>query len=172
MHARGIKSVPEDAVKLVNFIKARPVNIRISENLPRKWAAYNTVWLTPKLVGFHKVKSLDVCLSFRMKYLFLLATHPSHKASCMQNPVWLLTFPHLADIFSKLNNLNLSLQASNTAAFNVQLQLNLSYKNWDYVKICLDSNQPEYFDTSHHFLMENFHRLGENVKAKITENLG
>ena len=67
----GLKSVLDDAVKIINFIKARPSNSAYLLCFVRKWEAFISVYcLTLKLGGYLEVEVFPDCLSLKTKFTF------------------------------------------------------------------------------------------------------
>jgi hypothetical protein len=114
-----VMSVLDDAVKLVNFITARPTNSRIFIAVYKEMGSMPNCVLPRTEVRWLSNGKILVHLS-ELENVFVFMTHPFHRVSCMQNPVWLQTSAYLAENFS------LSLHGSNTTVFYKQNKLNHS----------------------------------------------
>jgi hypothetical protein len=74
------------------------------------------------------VKTLVHLLQLKGEVFAFLPPMLFHKASFILDPVWLQTLAYLADIFSRINYLNLSLQNLNTPVFSIQNSVELFMK--------------------------------------------
>uniref|UniRef100_A0A8C0IJU4 DUF4371 domain-containing protein n=1 Tax=Chelonoidis abingdonii TaxID=106734 RepID=A0A8C0IJU4_CHEAB len=99
-------------------------------------------------------KILVRLFELRMEILIFFNSHPFHLASCMENNVWLQKLAYLADIFSRINYLNLSLQGLNVTVFNVQERAESLIKKLQFWDSCLETNQTECFSNLLDFLAE------------------
>ncbi|CAM4384752.1 unnamed protein product [Lepidochelys kempii] len=106
-----------------------------------------------------------------MEILVFFNSHPFHLASCMENNVWLQSLPDLADIFSRINYLNLSLQGLSITVFNVQEQVESMIKKLQFWESCLENNQTECFSNLHDFLAEHKLQLDQCTTTNITAHL-
>ena len=89
----------------------------------------------------------------------------------MEDKICLRILAYLADIFSKINSLNLSLQGSNINVYIVQDHIKSFIKKLNFWETCFNNNQTECCDTLHDFLVENQLSLGVNVKNMVKEHL-
>jgi hypothetical protein len=77
------------------------------------------------------------------------------QARYMPDRVWLHTLTHLADIFSRINNLKLHSRARKQKFSTWNTKLNNSHKNFRFWEEKLKSNQAEYFNPLHDFPIQN-----------------
>ncbi len=100
--------VLNDAVKAINFIKSRPLNARLFRRLCDGMGSEHTEvrWLS-------RGKVLNRLLELRNK-VSLFVRHASILATLFEDNNWIAKLAYLADIFTKLNELNLSLQGRDT----------------------------------------------------------
>lgn len=109
----GLKSVLDNVVKTVNFIKAYPMNTRICGGLCKKMGIIQNCLLTHTKVRSLSCGKVLVHLSLKMKYLFFLLPFLFTKqAACNILSGSTLWF-YLVAIFSGINDFNLSLQGLN-----------------------------------------------------------
>jgi hypothetical protein len=92
-------------------------------------------------------------------------------SSCVSDILWLQKLAYLADIFSKLNDLNLSLQSPGVTIFNVHYKLEAMLKKFSFWIQCLQMNEYECFGSLSTILSENEIQLNENIKRDNTEHL-
>jgi hypothetical protein len=77
----------------------------------------------------------------------------------------------LADIFSRINEFNLSLQGLNISVFSVQDKIESMMKKEQFWERCIESNQTECFCNHHNSLIGNQLKLDQNTKTNITAHL-
>ncbi|XP_065254448.1 zinc finger BED domain-containing protein 5-like [Emys orbicularis] len=168
----GLKEVLDNAVKMVNFIKSRPTNSRIFHVLCEEMGSIHDCLLTHTEVRWLSWGKILVRLfELRTEILVFFNSHPFHLASYMENNVWLQSLAYLADIFSRINDLNLSLQGLNITVFNVQDRVESMIKKLQFWESCLENNQTECFSNLHDFLAEHKLQLDQCTKTNITAHL-
>uniref|UniRef100_A0A8C3FIZ9 Uncharacterized protein n=1 Tax=Chrysemys picta bellii TaxID=8478 RepID=A0A8C3FIZ9_CHRPI len=155
----GLKEVLDNAVKMVNFIKSWPTNSRIFHVLCEEIGSIHDCVLTHTEVRWLSRGKI------------IVRFHPFHLASCMENNVWLQSLAYLADIFSRINDLNLSLQGLNITVFNVQERVESLIKKLQFWESCLENNQTECFSNFHDFLAEHKLQLDQCTKTNIIAHL-
>jgi hypothetical protein len=77
----------------------------------------------------------------------------------------------LADVFSRINELNLSLQGLDISVFSVQDKIESIMKKLQFWEKCIESNQTECFSNLHNFLIENQLKLDQNTETNIIAHL-
>ena len=109
--SKDLSSVVDEVVKVINYVKTRPMKARFFRQLcDDSNATYNTLlfhatsrWLTLGNSLARVYILLEVILQF-------LETESHASAENFKNECFLLQFSYLCDIFEKLNNLNTSMQ--------------------------------------------------------------
>lgn len=97
--------------------------------------------------------------------------NPFHLASSMHAEDFLKKLAYLANIFSALYELSLSLQGVSVTVFNTQDRIEAMIKKQRFWASCVSGNTHLCFPTLHEFLGENDVDLGEHVKSLIIEHL-
>uniref|UniRef100_A0A3P9JYF1 Uncharacterized protein n=1 Tax=Oryzias latipes TaxID=8090 RepID=A0A3P9JYF1_ORYLA len=100
-----LHNVLNDSIKVINFIKSRPLNARLFCRLCENTGAEHT-----ELLLHTEVPWLS-----RGRVL----KHGSPHATMFENTDWLAKLCYLADIFRKLSELNMSLQSKDTSILNL-----------------------------------------------------
>ena len=109
-----------DSVKEINFIKARPLNARLFHNLCESVESEHTqLLLHIEVRWLSKGRILTRLFELRDEVGSFLLQHGSPFATLFENSAWLAQLAYLADIFDKLNELNLSLQGKSTNILNL-----------------------------------------------------
>jgi hypothetical protein len=100
--------------KIVNFIKARPLNHRLFENLCREMQAdHRHLLLHTEVRWLSRGRVVQRIYELRDELLIFLNEHNNSMAHFFTDETWVARLSYLADIFNILNNLNLSLQGPN-----------------------------------------------------------
>lgn len=128
-----LKHVLDTAVKLVNFVKSRPLNTRLLESLCNEMGKdHEQLLFHTEVRWLSRGKVLNRLYELREEVLHLLIEKKSPLAEHLEDNNWLAKLSFLADMFDKLNVLNLSLQGPQTnavtlsdkvAAFMAKLEL-------------------------------------------------
>lgn len=106
-----LHSVLNDAVKAINFIKSRPLNTRLFRRLCESMGWEHTERLLHTEVRWlSQGRVLNRLFKLRNEVFDFLSEHESPYAALFKDNEWLSKLAYLADIFAKLNDLNVSLQ--------------------------------------------------------------
>ncbi|XP_068240958.1 zinc finger BED domain-containing protein 5-like [Palaemon carinicauda] len=161
-----LKTVLEEAVKIVNFIKGKALNTRlftvVCEEMGRKHTKllYHTEvrWLT-------RGKVLSRLFELREEVqTFLYERHDLYNR--MHDTQWLTKLAYLSDIFSTLNGLNLSLQGKDTTIFKVQDKIQATRMKLDLWCGRIDRKDFESFPSLADFLLTSKEELdGDTTQA-------
>ena len=106
-----LKCVLDSAVKIVNYIKSRPLQTRLFTILCDEMGSeHKTLLLHSEVRWLSRGKVLTRLYELRNEaYLFLMERR-HELASNLTNPDWLTKLLYLSCVFEKINGLNLSLQ--------------------------------------------------------------
>lgn len=114
------KTVLQEAVKIVNFIKSRALNSRLFSKLCSEMGSTHIQLLLHTEVRWLS-KGKMLCRLFELRcevQLFLMETN-FELQDRLTDELWLTTLAYLADMFNRLNDLNLSLQGKTINRFIV-----------------------------------------------------
>ncbi|XP_038160542.1 protein FAM200A-like [Cyprinodon tularosa] len=112
--------VLNDSIKVINFIKSRPINARLFRSLCENTGAEHTeLLLHTEVRWLSRGKVLNRLFELRAEVHTFLKKHGSPHATLFENTDWLANLCYLADIFRKLNELNMSLQGKGTSILNL-----------------------------------------------------
>jgi hypothetical protein len=118
---QGLKEVIDNAVKIENFIKSLPTNSRIFQALCEEMGRLHNCLLTHAEVRrLLRGKIIVRLFELRAEIVVVFIKEPFHLARCAENHVWLQSLAYLADIFSRINELNMSLQGLDIAIVSVR----------------------------------------------------
>ena len=107
----------------------------------------------------------------RKELSVFLNTQKFSLSSHLLDSAWLQRLAYLADIFAKLNELNLSLQGKDVTVFTAHDKIRAISRKVQFWHSCIESSNTECFSTLHDYLVEISDRLHENVREEITEHL-
>jgi len=149
-------SVLNDAVKLVNFIKACPLNSRLFTLLCNEMGSeHKALLLHTEVRWLSRGKVLTRLFELRHELQQFFEDNPFHLASNLHDKDFLLKLAYLADIFSVLNELNLSLQGVSVTLFNTQDKIEAMIKKLRFWTSCVTGNTLLCFPTLQAFLEAN-----------------
>ncbi|GBN28542.1 Zinc finger BED domain-containing protein 5 [Araneus ventricosus] len=105
------KSVLDEAVKIINFIKSKPLQSRIFKAMYEDMGSLHTALLLHAEVRWlSRDKMLVRIFELRKELMAYFIGHNFELSDRLNNMAWLSTLAYLADIFGKLNELCLALQ--------------------------------------------------------------
>lgn len=121
----NLNSVLSDAVKVINFIKARAVNTRLFSLMCEEMGGkFKTLLLHTEVRWLSRGKILNRLFELRSEVFMFLSEKNHDMKKLFADEEWLSRLAYLADIFDKLNTLNLGLQGPNTTAFTASDKIN------------------------------------------------
>ena len=106
-----LKCVLDSAVKIVNYIKSRPLQTRLFTILCDEMGSeHKTLLLHSEVRWLSRGKVLTRLYELRNEACLFLMERRHELASNLTNPDWLTKLLYLSCAFEKINGLNLSLQ--------------------------------------------------------------
>ena len=106
-----------------------------------------------------------------MKLKYFFREHKSFLSTHFIDEVWVCKVAYLADIFLKLNELNLSLQGSDINILNVQDRIESFLLKIEFWIGCVKKNQTECLPNCHAFLNENSLELADSTRDCMIQHL-
>jgi len=114
------KTVLEDSVKIINFIKARPLNSRLFSLLCDDMCSeHKQLLLHSEVRCLSRGKVLTRLFKLRQEVLLFVKEINEDCTPFLVDDMWLSTLAYLSDVFSKLNELTLSLQGNSLTVLSV-----------------------------------------------------
>lgn len=112
-------------IKMVNFVKKSALNTRLFSKLCKDMSADNTTLLYHTDVRWlSKGNMLSRVFQLREELTEFFARQREELAAYFNDPSFIQRLAYLADIFEKLNSLNLSMQGSKTTIINLYDSIN------------------------------------------------
>ena len=167
-----LKRVLDSAVKIVNYIKSRPLQTRLFIILCYEMGSkHKTLLLYLEVRWLSRGKVLTRLYELRNEAYLFLTQRRHERGANLTNPDWLTKLLYLSCIFEKINNLNLSLQGeksidiliaySKIKAFKKKIQHWASRVEIEKINMCSELND---------YLEENKFNQ-RNVKQSVISHL-
>lgn len=149
-------SVLNDAVKIVNFIKAKPMNSRLFSQLCSEMGSEHIqLLLHTEVRWLSRCKMLSRLIELRSEVQLFLSETNFDLRDRFNDEVWITKLAYLADIFNRLSDLNLSLQGSTKSPFVVMNKINAMVKKLIMIKVAVSKRNFESLPILERFLLEN-----------------
>lgn len=124
-HALAIKKMPiplknvlDEAVKIINFVKSRPLSTRLFTILCEDMGSvHKSILFHTEVRWLSRGKTLVRLLELRNELHFFFTDHLFNLQHKLTDKIWLFRLSYLADIFTKLNEVNLPIQGKMTTVF-------------------------------------------------------
>ena len=159
----------EKLVKIINFIKTRPLQSRLFEALCKDMQSEHVqLLLHTEIRWLSRGKILKRFFELRDEVqIFLLETKFSNSLSDIS---WLCIVAYLTDIFEHLNVLNLSLQGNylDLDIFRVEDKIEATIKKFEVWAKRVEKNSFTNFPTLQQFLESSCEKLPEQVKIELS----
>ncbi|KAL4126754.1 hypothetical protein QTP88_010963 [Uroleucon formosanum] len=169
---KSLKLVLDSAVKIVNLIKARPLNSRLFTVLCNEMGStHKSLLLHTEVRWLSRGKVLTRLFELRSEILLLLTDIDEEKSKLFCDDQWLSRLAYMADIFDRLNILNLSLQGSNTNMFYASDKVNAFVRKLDLFISQVSKNDLSAFETLNKFWKNNEIQPNSNIITDISEHL-
>ena len=108
-----LDSVLTDSVKVINFIKSRPLNARLFHKLCEETGSdHHQLLLHTDVHWLSRGKALQRLFELREQVHDFLSEHGHSLAAKLEDQTWLAHLAYLTDVFGHLNELNTSLQGN------------------------------------------------------------
>uniref|UniRef100_A0A8C4X858 HAT C-terminal dimerisation domain-containing protein n=1 Tax=Erpetoichthys calabaricus TaxID=27687 RepID=A0A8C4X858_ERPCA len=166
------KTVLNTAVKIVNYIKTKPLQARLFQKLCEEMGSLHTsLLLHTEVRWLSRGKVLTRLVELRNEVTIYLEGKTEYIESLLDKE-FILKLTYLADIFSKLNELNLYLQGSNESdIFVVHDRIRAFMKKLMLWKSCIEDGKYDCFETLETFIIENQVQPKTNVLSAISTHL-
>ncbi|XP_062294532.1 zinc finger BED domain-containing protein 5-like [Scomber scombrus] len=167
-----LKTVLDQAVKAVNFIKSRPLQSRLFGVLCGEMGSdHKQLLLHTEVRWLSRGKVLTRLFELRDEVRLFFLNSKFELAHCFNNFEWLAKLAYLADIFSHLNSLSLALQGSAVSVFKVQHKVEATIRKLAQWKKRVDQGNYDSFENMSDFLTKEETRLPNTVTNAVKEHL-
>ena len=167
-----LSNVLDDVIKIVNFVKSRPLKARIFSVICKEMGSIHcNLLLHTSVRWLNRGKVLAKVFELRNKLLIFFEENKFGLSCRLHEPKWLQYLSYMADIFGKLNDFNLSLQGKYTTVFSVKdnaTAITRKLKFWcENVKI----DDFACFSLLQNFFGDNNLTIDQSVKSDIVRHL-
>lgn len=167
-----LKNVLDEAVKIVNFIKSRPLNSRIFAVLCEEMGSqFTTLLLHTEVRWLSRGKVLVRLFTLRNEVMVFLNDSSFELSSRITDIKWLQCLAYLADVFSSLNELNLSLQGTSVTVISLYDKIQAKLNKIQFWESCINRGISECFPTLHDFVCESKTALSAEITSEIINHL-
>lgn len=171
---KSLNTVLTTAIKIVNFIKSKPLQSRLFQKLCEEMGSlHKSLLLHTEVRWLSKGKVLTRLVELRKEVAIYLHEHKQDEyTSNLRDVKYVVLLTYLADIFSKLNDLTLQLQETNGIdIFSVHGKIKAFTKKLMLWKNNIQENKYDCFDTFQTFLIENEVTPNNDLISLIIEHL-
>jgi zinc finger BED domain-containing protein 5/7/8/9 len=166
-----LKNVLDTAVKVVNYIKARPLQSRLFNIICQEMGSTHLQLLFHTEVRWlSRGKVLTRLFELREEIRIFFTDHPFQHHASLDDPAWISLLAYLADIFSRLNDLNRGLQG-NVTIFDVHDKIASMVKKLEWLQNSIQQGDFSAFPNLDSYLKDSTFALGDIAKADIEEHL-
>ena len=166
-----LRNVLQTAIKVVNFIKSRPVNTRLFATLCQEMGSeHESLLFHTEVRWLSRGKVLTRLFELREEVRIFLSVCGSPLADHLTDPTWVTGLAYLAGIFDKLNSLNLSLQGPNTNVLTLSDKVTAFTKKLERWAARVEEGSVEMFPELEDF-MDKFDISIQTIKGLIATHL-
>ncbi|XP_025414328.1 zinc finger BED domain-containing protein 5-like [Sipha flava] len=169
-----LKEVLDEAVKIVNFIKAKSLNSRLFEQLCKDMdSEHYQLLLHSEIRWLSRGKVLSRLFELRheVRLFFIEHKSPFTLSERLNDFSWLASLAYLSDIFAHLNVLNLSLQGSHVTIFKVEDKIEAMIKKLEQWNYRLSKKNYDSFQNFNNFLELTKKELSGEVSKNIKQHI-
>lgn len=166
-----LQKVLDESVKIVNYIKNRPLNARLFSQICEEMGSNHTQLLFHTDVRWlSRGKILNRLFELRHELQCFLNDRFELR-NCLHDWKWLCKLAYLADIFSVLNCLNLSLQGKEISLFHVQDKVNAAIAKLNLWQKRVGNGEVDSFPSLHEFITSSATKIDADTLKCITQHL-
>lgn len=166
-----LKNVLDTAVKIVNYIKSRPLNTRLFSTLCNGMGSeHQGLLLHTEVRWLSRGNVLNRLYELRDEVCIFLTDQRSPLAEHLSEPGWVARLAYLSSIFEKLNGLNMSLQGENTSILSLNDKVQAFVRKLERWRERAETGRIDMFTELDEFIEENALNV-KIIKASISNHL-
>ncbi len=166
-----LRDVLQTSVKIVNFIKSRPLQSRLFATLCHEMGSdHEALLFHTEVRWLSHGKVLTRLFELREEVRIFLSDCSSPLADYLTDPKWVASLAYLASIFDKLNSLNLSLQGPNTNVLILSDKVTAFKKKLERWAVRVEGGSVEMFPELDDF-MDSYDITIQTMKGIIASHL-
>jgi len=167
-----LKQVLDNAVKIINHVKTRPLQCRLLKMLCEDMGAvFKSLLLHTEVRWLSRGKALSRLLELRTEVYSILNDQNSLLADYLNDQEWLCKLCYLADIFSKMNEFSTSIQGKQKTIFDANDKIFALKRKIAFYIENVDNKDLTCFSLTSSFLQENKLTINESLLEMIKEHL-
>ena len=168
----SLKNVLDEAVKIVNYVKARPLQARLFNILCEEMGSQHmSLLLHTEVRWLSRGKVLVRLFELRRELSVYFLEHKFSLSDRLTDLLWLQRLAYLSDIFSRLNEINKSLQGKDVSVFTANDCILSMVRKLQFWISCVDNGNIDCFPTLNEFLTESDCVLDDDVRKEIASHL-
>ena len=167
----SFKAVLDNAIKVVNLIKARALNSRMFTIMCNDMGAeHDQLLLHTEVQWLSRGKVLFRLFELRAEVCLFLVDIISPFQNLFWEDVWLSKLAYLVDVFRFLNDLNLSLQGATVDIFQVSDKINSTVRKLQLRLGDIEKNNLAAFPLLCEFISENDLHIDSQLRSDIAQH--
>lgn len=142
----SLKKVLDESVKIINFIKSRPLQTRLFKILCEDMGSvHKALLLHTEVRWLSRGKVLVRLFELRSELGTFFMKNRMDLQERLTDKLWLFRLGYLADIFSKINKVNMSLQGKQVTVFTANDKIQAFKKKLEVWITCIRSRELDSF---------------------------
>lgn len=172
-----LKTVLDQAVQIVNYVKSRPLQSRLFKKACEDMGSqHQSLLLHTEVRWLSRGRVLLRLFELRNELKIFFTNQPvspsvTNLVELLHDEQWLMKLAYLADIFDKLNVICKALQGRNTTKFAVNDKISSLQNKLGFWIKCVEQHNYECFIILNDFLNENELQVTTDVEKNIKEHL-
>ena len=167
-----LKTVLEEAVRALNFVKSRPLQSRLFSILCSEMGSeHQQLLLHTEVRWLSRGKVLTRLVEVRNELRTFFLDSRFDLSDRFGDFEWICKLTYLADIFGYLNGLNLSLQGKAVNTFHVHSKIEATIRKLELWERRARQNNYESFDNLSELLIQEERQIPDSVADAVTEHL-
>ncbi|KAL4126413.1 hypothetical protein QTP88_010635 [Uroleucon formosanum] len=164
--------ITNDVVSMVNIVKTRALNTRLFKILCEDMGSnHNTLLIHTDVRWLSRGKVLKRVIELSDELRIFLREFKPDLSALLSNEKWMCLASYLADVFDKVNELNVSLQGQSTNILVLTSKLQAFNKKLSSWLNAFNNGDTSMFTSLHDFLTVNELSLTTSVASVITEHM-
>ncbi|XP_003740214.1 zinc finger BED domain-containing protein 5-like, partial [Galendromus occidentalis] len=168
----SLETALTEAVKIVNYIKTRPLQSRLFKIMcDEMGSSHSSLLLHTEVRWLSRGRVLNRLFELRKELMNFSLDSPFNLCERLRDSQWLKQLAYLADMFNKLNELNLCLQRRSVTIFDVTDRITAMKRKMELWAELISEDRLDFLPTLQDYLRETDETLDESIKHDIHDHL-